>query len=371
MQADEYVNSRHMNKLDRYILRQFLSTFFFSIVLLTVISTVIDLSERTDDFARSGLTTRQIIEQYYFGFVPYIMAMLFPLFVFISVIFFTSKMANRTEFVAMLASGISLRRILRPYLVGGFLLAGILWWGYLELIPRANDIRATFDLKYLRTGPMAQGPSNSYYMRVDSFSYCGIRYYDTVSKNGGGFFMETIKGNRITYNLRADNIIWDTAKKDWRLTGVVERKVDSMGERVAYYPEVHRKYSFRPADLRRDDFMQARLTSPELSRMIELERLRGSETVKDLTMEYAKRTSTPVSVIILTLIGAILACRKIRGGSGMHLAWGIVICSVFILADRFSTIFSTKGDLNPYVAAWIPNVIFTLVTGWLYRQSPK
>jgi lipopolysaccharide export system permease protein len=212
MHADECVNSRHMNKLDRYILRQFLSTFFFSIVLLTVISTVIDLSERTDDFARSGLTTRQIIEQYYFGFVPYIMAMLFPLFVFISVIFFTSKMANRTEFVAMLASGISLRRILRPYLVGGILLGGILWWGYLALIPRANDIRATFDLKYLRSGPMAQGPSNSYYMRVDSFSYCGIRYYDTVSKNGGGFFMETIRGNRITYNLRADNIIWDTAK---------------------------------------------------------------------------------------------------------------------------------------------------------------
>ena len=359
-----------MKKIDVYILRKFLSTFFFSLLLLTVISTVIDLSERTDDFARSGLSAREIFMQYYVGFIPHIMALLFPLFVFISVIYFTSKMANRSEFVAILASGVSLNRILRPYWVGGLLLAGLLWLGYRDVIPRANDIRAQFDLKYLRS-PLFQTSTNSYYMRVDSFSYCGMRYYDTVTRSGGNFFLETVRGNRVVYNLRADNITWDTAKRDWRLTGVVERKVDSMGEAVAFHPELHRKFTFTPPDLRRDDFMQARLSSPELRRMIALEKLRGSETVKDLTMEYAKRTSTPVSVVILTLIGAILACRRIRGGSGLHLALGIVICAVFILTDRFSTIFSVKGSLDPYVAAWIPNVLFSFLTVYLYRTAPK
>jgi len=360
-----------MRKLDRYILGKFLSTFFFSILLLTVISTVIDLSERTDDFARSGLSAAEIVRQYYFGFVPYIMALLFPLFVFISVIFFTSKMANRSEFIAILASGVSLRRILLPYWVGGLFLGGLLWLGNRELIPVANGIRAAFDLKYLRSPVMNSGASNAYYMRVDSFSYCGMRYYDTVSRSGGSFFLETVRDNRLTYNLRADNILWDTAKKAWRLNGVVERRIDSLGETVAYTPELHRTFPFRPGDLRRDDFVQSRLTSRELQRLLELEKLRGSETVKDLMMEDAKRDATPVAVVILTLIGAILACRRIRGGSGVHLALGIIICCVFILTDRFSTIFSTKGDLNPYLAAWVPNAVFATLTAWLYRTAPK
>lgn len=359
-----------MKKIDWYILKKFLSTFFYSIILLTVISTVIDLSERTDDFAKSGLSAKEIFYQYYVGFIPHIMSLLFPLFVFISVIFFTSKMANLSEFIAILASGVSLQRILRPYLIGGIFLALLLWYGNLSLIPKANDIRATFDLKYLR-GPMTPTFSNAYYMRVDSFTYCGMRYYDTVSKSGGNFFLQTVRKNKVVYNLRADNILWDTAKKDWRLSSVLERHVDSLGERVTYLPEVHRTFTFRPGDLRRDDFMQARLTTPELRRMIELEKLRGSESVKDLTTEEAKRTSTPVAVIILTLIGAIMACRKIRGGSGVHLAVGILICSVFILTDRFSTIFATKGNLDPYVAAWLPNLIFGLVTIYLYKKAPK
>jgi lipopolysaccharide export system permease protein len=359
-----------MKKIDWYILKKFLSTFFYSIILLTVISTVIDLSERTDDFSKSGLSGKEIFYQYYVGFIPHIMSLLFPLFVFISVIFFTSKMANLSEFIAILASGVSLQRILRPYFIGGVFLALMLWYGNLSLIPRANDIRATFDLKYLR-GPMTPTFSNAYYMRVDSFTYCGMRYYDTVSKSGGNFFLQTVRNNRVVYNLRSDNILWDTAKKNWRLSSVIERHVDSLGERVTYMPEMNRTFTFRPGDLRRDDFMQARLTTPELRRMIELEKLRGSESVKDLVMEEAKRTSTPVAVIILTLIGAIMACRKIRGGSGVHLAVGILICSVFILTDRFSTIFATKGNLDPYVAAWLPNLIFGLVTIYLYKKAPK
>lgn len=328
------------------------------------------MSEKTDDFAKANLDYPTVFREYYSGFIPFILAMLFPLFVFISVIFFTSKMANRSEFIAILASGVSLRRILRPYWVGGVFLAVILYIANFYYLPRANEIRTKFEVKYTQTTKL-DVVNKSIYMRVDSFTYCGIRYYDTTTRGGGTFFLETIKDHKVVYNLRADNINWDTTRKLWKLTGVIERKVHDLKEDVTFQQELYKNFNFRPLDLQRDEYVKDRLTTPELNEMIRMEKLRGSETVKELTMERAKRASTPVSVIILTLIGAIMACRKIRGGSGVHLALGIVLCAFFILTDRFSTIFSTKGNLNPYVAAWLPNVIFGFVTLWLYKKAPK
>jgi lipopolysaccharide export system permease protein len=359
-----------LRKLDWYILKKFLTTFFFSLILFTIISTVIDMSEKTDDFAKAALDYTQVFREYYSGFIPFILAMLFPLFVFISVIFFTSKMANRSEFIAILASGVSLRRILRPYWVGGILLGVMLFIANDYYLPRANEVRTKFEAKYTQTTKL-DVMNKSIYMRVDSFTYCGIRYYDTTAKGGGTFFLETIRNHKVVYNMRADNFVWDTARKLWKLTGVIERKVGDLKEDVTFQQELYKDFNFKPSDLQRDEFVKDRLTTPELKRMIELEKLRGSETVKELTMERAKRASTPVSVVILTLIGAIMACRKIRGGSGAHLALGIILCAFFILTDRFSTIFSTKGDLNPYVAAWLPNVMFSAVTLWLYKKAPK
>lgn len=359
-----------MQKIDWYILKKFLSTFLYSLILLTLISTVIDISEHTDDFSQSGLTSSQIFFQYYMGFIPHIVAMLFPLFVFISVIFFTSKMAGRSEFIAILSSGVSLRRILLPYWVGGIMLGILLWLANDYIIPRANTIRTTFEAKYIKVS-MPQSNNGGIYMRTDSFSYAGMRYYDTTNKSGGSFFMETIRNNQVVYNLRADNLNWDTSKKAWKLIGVVERKISGLKEDVSFKYELFRKLPFDPNDLKRDQYMQARMISPELRTRIDKEKLRGSETVKELQMENAHRGATPFAVILLTMIGAIIACRKIRGGSGAHLALGIIICAVFILADRFSTIFSTKGDLNPYLAAWIPNLIFGALTIYLYKKAPK
>lgn len=359
-----------MKKIDWYILKKFLSTFFFSVILLTIISTVIDMSEKTDDFVKSGLTAGQIFTQYYLGFIPYIIALLFPLFVFISVIFFTSKMANRSEFIAILASGVSLKRILRPYLIGGIFLAVLLWVGNAYLIPLANGKRTSFEAKYTRS-LMQESTGAGIYMRTDSFTYAGIRYYDTANKTGHNFFMDRIKGNQVVYNLRADNISWEFRTRDWKMTSVIERSMDGLKEKVNYYPELNKKLPFRPIDLKRDAFFLTSMNTPDLRERIEKEKLRGSETVKELEMEYAHRSATPAAVLLLTLIGGILACRKIRGGSGVHLAIGIVICAVFILTDRFSTIFSTKGELNPYLAAWLPNMVFGGLTWYLYKKAPK
>jgi lipopolysaccharide export system permease protein len=359
-----------LSKIDWYILKNFLRTFFFSVLLLTLISTVVDISEHTDDFAKSGLTSKQLFFKYYVGFIPHIVALLFPLFVFISVIFFTSKMANRSEFIPVLSSGVSLNRLMRPYWIGGALLSLLLFFSNAYIIPRANTIRTTFEIKYM-PNMLSSTPSNGVYMRIDSFSYAGMRYYDTTAKMGGTFFLETVKDNKVVYNLRADNISWDTTRKKWKLTGVVERTINGLDEQVSFNYEVYKKFSFDPNDLYFDRFIQARMETPALLKRIQKERLRGSETIKELEMEHAHRLATPFSVLLLTLIGALISFRKIRGGSGIHLAIGLLVCAVFILFDRFSTIFSTKGDLNPYLAAWIPNLVFAYVAWRIYVKAPK
>jgi lipopolysaccharide export system permease protein len=367
-----------MKKLDWYILKKFLSTFFFAIALLTVIAVVIDVSEKTDDFVKSKLGFKGVITQYYFGFVPHIVALLFPLFIFIAVIFFTSKMAGRSEIIAILASGTTYNRWLRPYFVGGILLGGLLWYANQYIIPRANDIRTSFEARYIDANSsyerMKSGGrvGRDLYFKIDSFTYAGVMSYDTASKSSAGaFFMNRTKGIHVVQNLRADNIRWDTAKKKWILQGVVERTIDSLKEHVVVDNERTMNFNFSPFDLKRDDYAKNKLTSPELKRYIKLEEQRGSEGLNELKVERYKRDSTPFAVLLLTLVGALVAGRKVRGGSGAHLALGVATAVTFVITDRFSTIFSTKGGLDPLLAAWIPNIIFTIVAYFIYRKAPK
>jgi lipopolysaccharide export system permease protein len=361
-----------IKKIDWYILRKFFTTFVFCMLLFTVIAVAVDSSEKSDDFVKAGLNTYQIITQYYFGFVPYIWGLLYPLFVFIAVIFFTSKMALRSEVIAILASGTTYNRWLRPYVIGGLVFATGLWFANGYGIPKANEIRANFQSTYVdHDDPTKLAGASSYYMRVDSNTYVGLRYYDTASKSATGFFLEKVRNNKMYYNLRAERLAWDTAKKKWQATNVTERKIDSVSEAVKIIPALHINLNFKPKDLRKDEYLKDKLNTPELKEYVRLEELRGSEGLNTLKMELYRRSSTPFTVLLLTLIGAILAGRKTRGGSGLHLAIGIIIAAVFIISDRFSTVFSTKGDLPPLIAAWIPNLVFSFVAYYLYRRAPK
>lgn len=362
-----------MKKIDWYILKNLITTFFFSLLLFLFITIVIDISEKTDDFEKSGLTVAQIIRQYYFGFIPHIMAMLFPLFVFIAVIFFTSKMAGRSEVIAILASGTSFNRFLRPFLLSGLVLASMLWLATRYVIPKANEIFSAFQATYVDANstynPLIARRSNLY-IRVDSFRYAGVNY-DTAAKRGSGFFMQQVKGNKIDYNLRAETIRWDSASKKWILENVIERWINGLSEKVFMTPTMTMDFNFKPFDLKRDEYAKDKLITPELDRFIKLEEMRGSEGLNALKVERYRRDATPTSVILLTLIGAVVASRKVRGGSGVHLAIGFITAALFILTDRFSTIFSTKGNLPPLIAAWMPNVIFSFVALWFYKKAPK
>ena len=341
----------------------------------TVIAVAVDSSEKTDDFVKSGLTTAQILKQYYLGFVPYIWGLLFPLFVFIAVIFFTSKMALRSEVIAILATGTTYNRWLRPYLIGGIFMGLILLAANMFAIPKANGIRSDFESKYLNS---TISPSNTqsrcpncFYKRIDSITYVGIKYYDATSKSANGFFLEKIRKNKVIFNLRADRIEWDSTRRNWKLINVVERKIDSMSEVVTVHQQKNISLNLRPEELRKDEFLKDKLSSPELRRFIRLEEQRATEGLAPLKVEMSRRISTPFTVLLLTMIGAIIAGRKTRGGSGLHLAIGIMIAAVFILSDRFSTVFATKSNFPPLLAAWVPNIMFTAVAYFVYRRAPK
>lgn len=363
-----------MKKLDWYILKKFLTVFFFAIFLFAIIAVVVDISEKTDDFVKSQLGVKKIITLYYFGFIPHIIALLFPLFVFIAVIFFTSKMAGKSEIIAILASGTTYARWLRPYFIGGAFLGLTLFFANQYLVPRANQLRGAFEAKYIdgnNSYNALVSTSSNIYLRVDSFTYAGIHSYDTLTKRGASVFMYTVKGDKVVQNIRADGIVWDTATKKWKLESMIDRKLMPLKEEVAMEFSRAMNFNFKPYDLSRDKYTKDKLTSPELKRFIRLEELRGSEGLNELKIELYRRDATCVTVFLLTLIGAIVAGKKVRGGSGVHLAVGFAIAALFIITDRFSTIFSTKGNLPPLIAAWIPNLIFVFVVVYLYRKAPK
>jgi lipopolysaccharide export system permease protein len=360
-----------LKKLDWYILKKFFTTFFFAILLLTFITVVVDISEKADDFVKSGLGAADIFTKYYLGFIPHIVSMLFPLFVFISVIFFTSKMAGKSEIVAILASGTSFNRFLRPYAVGACVLALMLWLSYRYVTPAANKLRTTFQTKYVDRNAGSSSTNGTVYFRNDATHYGQVSYFDTASKRGSGFVLQKIVGNKMLENIRAEGLVWDTAKRKWRLESVITHRIDSGKETITQQDQLYINLNFKPTEFKKNEYTKDILTTPELVDLIEKETIRGAEGLNEFKVERYHRDATPFSLLILTLIGVSLASRKVRGGSGLHLAIGIITAALFILTDRFSTIFSSKSNFPPMLAAWTPNIIFLVVAIYLFARAPK
>jgi lipopolysaccharide export system permease protein len=294
--------------------------------------------------------------------------------VFIACIYFSTKMAGQSEFIAILAGGVPYPRMLRPFMVGAVLLALLFWYASQYWVPKAEVIRTNFQATYIdRNSSYNSDPyrSSSYYLRVDSGTYVGLRYYDTARKVASSFFLSKVRNDKIYYNLRAESMRWDTAKKDWLLTSVVEQTNDGLKETARLISSMHINLNMRPEELKRDDYLKDKLTTPQLRRFIRMEELRGSEGLNTYKVESYHRDASPFSVIILTVIGAVIATRKIRGGSGIHLALGLVLAATFVIMDKFSVTFATKGNFSPMLAAWTPNIIFGVVAVWLYRRAPK
>lgn len=359
-----------MKKLDWYILKKFLGTFFYAILIFVVISVVIDITEKINDFINNHLTIYEIIFKYYIGFVPYIAALLFPLFIFLSVIFFTSKLAYKTEIVAILSSGVSFNRFLRAYWVGAILVAVLLGASNQLVIPVANRVRTAFENRYINNKRMANAISNIH-LRIDTLSYITMNTYFPVDKYASGFILDEIRGETLLSKLEASTITWDSSKKAWQATQAVVRSFDGLHQSVRQVSDTTLKLALEPGDLIRENNIIESMTTPELNRFIARQKLRGAEGLNYLYVEKYRRTASAFAVVILSIIGVVIASRKVRGGSGLHLALGIVISSAYIVFMQFSTTFSVKGNLPPLLSVWIPNFIFAGVAFWLYRKAPK
>jgi len=363
-----------MKKIDSYILKKYLTTFFFCLLLFTAVVVVVDISEKTDDFVRLKMSAWKVFTDYYLGFIPHIDAMLFPLFVFISVIFFTAKMADRSEVIAILSSGVSYRRFLLPYWIGSIFLATILWFGYQYTLPKANAIWGNFLAKNIDSNahdPDHNSDKYNIYFRIDSNSYAAIKHYDTIARSGEYFAVQKFEHNKLVYDMNANYFSWDTTSKKWKLLIVKERYLTGDKERIVRSPQLLINYNFKPQELRGDEYFKDRLTTAELNNYIAAEKMRGSEMINSLLVERYSRDAIPVSVIILTLIAAVLSSRKIRGGSGFYLGVGFIISVLYILCSRLSIVFAEKGNFTPILAAWTPNIIFGLLAYYLYRKAPK
>ncbi|HUX84470.1 MAG TPA: LptF/LptG family permease [Chitinophagaceae bacterium] len=359
-----------MKKIDWYILRRFLSTFLFAILLFVIIAVVIDITEKLDDFVNNSLTFREIVLGYYVAFVPYITAMLFPLFTFLAVIYFTSKMAYQSEIIAIIGSGVSFNRYMRPYWVGGILLCLVLMAGNRSFIPWANRVRLLFEDTYVNNRTPT-GPVSNIHLRIDPKTYVSIMSYDPTYRAGYDFILSRMKGQQLVYKFEAESVVWDTARKGWVTRHAAVHVINGLHEAIWLVHDTILKIPMLPSDLKPQQDAMEGMSTPVLNAHIAQQKLRGVQGINALYVEKYKRIAAPVAVVILTMIGAVIACRRIRGGSGLHIALGIAISSAYIVCMQFSYTFSTKGSLNPFIAVWLPNLIFGLIAWRLYVRAPK
>jgi lipopolysaccharide export system permease protein len=355
-----------IKKLDWYIIRKFLGTFLFAIMILAVISCVIDYSEKVEDFVQKKAPVLAIMN-YYKDFIPHITALLFPLFIFIATIFFTSQIAYKSEIIAILASGVSFQRFLRPYVIGGGILCVVSLFANNIVIPKADKERIAFEDRYVHNPTYMSG--KNIHLQLSKGLYVYVQSYDYMANMGYRFTAEKINGVNLQEKLWADNVSYDSVKKIWNLKNVTIRYNNGLKEDYKYLNQLDMKYPFTPKDFDEDDAIKEALTTSELNKYIAQEKLRGSENLNAYYVEKYRRTAQPFAGIILTIIGACIASRKVRGGSGLHLALGICISALYIMFLQLSTTFSIKSTLNPMVAVWIPNFIFAGVAYYLYRKQ--
>ncbi|MEI7594812.1 MAG: LptF/LptG family permease [Bacteroidota bacterium] len=358
-----------IKKLDLYIIRKFLGTFVFAILLIITIVIVFDISEKIDDFLERNAPIYDIIFVYYLNFVPYFVNLFSPLFTFISVIFFTSKMAANTEIIAILGSGISFNRILRPYIFSSIIIGIFSFYLTNFVIPPTNLVRLNFEARYLKNPKKVSDYNIHRQLNPNTNIY--LETYYTDSDIGYEFTQEMFSENKLAYKLTASTITWDSIKKSWKLQDVRIRKIYGMQEELKYYQEIDTVLQFKPIDLSKEVANMDAMNMFELNRYIDKEEIRGSDNLVFLLVERHKRFATPFCTIILTLIGVSLASRKTRGGIGVHIGLGITLSFAYILFIQVTTTFATLGSTPPIVAVWIPNMVFALLSVYLIKKAPK
>lgn len=363
---------RYLKRIDGYIISKFVGTYFFSIALIISISIVFDVNENLAKFTTNHAPLRAIVVDYYANFVPYFANLFSPLFVFIAVIFFTSKLAGNSEIIAMLACGMSFKRLLRPYFISAALISALNFWlgGY--VIPEGTVIRQNFEALYKNN--KKQTSASNVQLQVAPGVIAYITQYDDKHKTGYGFSLDKFENKKLVSHMTANVVKYDTISDEryhWKAVNYKIRTLRGMREQIKSGSEIDTVIMMEPMDLVYSKGQQETLTSPELKRYISKQKDRGSTNVVQYEVEYYKRIASCFASFILTVIGASLSSRKRKGGMGLYLGIGLALSFSYILLQTISATFAINAGTPPMLAAWIPNILYAIIAYFCYKKAPN
>ena len=367
------LSPKHLfGRLDWYIIRKFIGTYILSIVLIISIALVFDFNENLSKFTKYHAPWRAIVFDYYANFIPYYSNLFSPLFVFIAVIFFTSKLAGNSEIIAMLSSGVSFRRLMRPYMISCVLIASVTFYLNSFVIPHGTVIRQNFESLYRNSKKNTS--AENVQLQVGKGTVAYIQHYDDRYKRGYGFSLDKFEGKKLVSHMTAMEIQYDTiadAKYHWKATNWKTRTLVGLRERIVTGDVKDTVIIMEPTDLVYSKGQQETFTSPELLDYISKQTSRGSGNVVQYEVEFHKRIAMSFSSFILTIIGLSLSARKRKGGMGLYLGIGLGLSFGYIMLQTVSSTFAINAGTPPVLAAWIPNLIFAFIAYFCYRHAPR
>ncbi len=366
-----FIGLLRLRIIDRYIIRKFLGTFFFCLVLILTIAVVFDFAEKIDNFMEKDAPVKAIILDYYLNFIPYFATLFSPLFVFISVIFFTSKMAANTEIIAILNSGMSFRRMMLPYFLSALVIALFTYLLTNFVIPKANLDRISFEDKYYRA-TTRRAPVMNIHRQVYKNILVYMESFNPISQAGRNFTIEKFDENgRLKSKLSGNMVRYDTASSKWVVLNYYQRTITDKEDILTHGDRIDTALIITPSDLSMGPGFVGTMTYNELNNYVGQLKLQGSDELKLFLIEKYRRFANPFAIFILTLIGVSLSSRKVRGGIGMNIGIGLGLSFSYILFMQFASQFSLKGNLGPMLAMWIPNILYSIVALVLYKRAPK
>lgn len=367
-----------LKRIDKYIIGKYLKTFFFTVLIFTMISFIIDLSTQMENFLEEPCTFDEILYDYYLPFIPWINGLLFPLYALIAVIFFTSRMASNSEIISILNAGVSFRRMMVPYLVASSLIALLHFSANHYIIPKGNKSKVDFEHTYLYKKENKGKTANVHLVlnrdtANQTVTKAYVKHYNNRDTSVRDLILERFKENRLIYRLKANRATWQGPPNHWQLKDYELRRFDGLEEEMVFGL---RKTIDTTLNMFHDDFVlyendKLTMTTPELRKAISREQERGIKTTKSFVIEIQRRSAESVTIIIVTLIGMAIASRKVRGGLGLHLALGISLGALFVFLSRFSTTFATNQTLAPSIAVWLPNMLFAGILLFLIAKAQK
>lgn len=359
--------------LDKYIIKKYIGTFLFVVLIFSLVAVIIDFSQNVEEFIDEKLPVSQVVKEYYFTFIVFINGLLWPLFALISVIFFTSRMASNSEIISILNAGASFRRIMRPYLIAGGLIAVVHLLLNHFVIPLANKTRLDFFHTYIHK-EKDKGKSYHIHMFIEPETKIYVRNYYKKDSLARHFRLENFDGNRLESFLEAAEARWNGKEGKWTIGSYEVHKFGEDGEEeiiVGGREKIDTVIPLHPKDFVRYDDTREMIPSNRLQAFIAEEKQRGIGNTKLYEIELHRRTADPVTILIVTIIGMAVASRKVRGGMGLHLAIGVAIGAIFIFVAKFSITFATNEAVPAFLGVWLPNIVFAAIAGLLIASSQK